>query len=124
MTETNQNKYDTIVTAINEMTAVLQSLCDVVHDSAKMQAEQQSKTIEFLDEISRGTTEIAKAFILDEESGAGSVYHIAGSLNSIKFGMPNYKPKKSKLGRAKSFQSNFKKDPVLDQHVDIQQKTK
>tara|TARA_Y100001972_G_C7577201_1_gene289562 strand:- start:155 stop:511 length:357 start_codon:yes stop_codon:yes gene_type:complete len=116
---TEENKTDDLVSAVNNLTAVLQSLTDIVHDSAKNNAAHMSKTEVYLDEISRGTLEIAKAFGF-HDGQPGSVYHIAGSLNSIKFGMPNYKPKRTNLGRSKN-SSNLKrdKDTVLDQPVDI-----
>ena len=115
---TEENKPDELVNAINNMTTVLQSLADMIHDSVKINHEHMNKSLGYLDDISRGTIEIAKAFGF-HDGEAGSVYHIAGSLNSIKFGMPNYKPKKSKLGRSKDSFLKRDKDTVLDQPVDI-----
>lgn len=102
---------DRIANSLDSMTTIMQSIADIMHDANLVQTEH-------LDEIARSTTEIAKAFgHHDGESGA--VYHMAGSLNSIKFGMPNYKPhqKHAKKRNVKLGRNLRPNETVIDQAV-------
>jgi hypothetical protein len=97
----------------------LQALSDEIHDLTKTHTKDMSKVNKYMEEIAASTGAIANSFYYTEEDGAGSIYHLAGSVNSIKLAMPNYRPKKAKFGKVSRGRKNKDMEPeaVIDQQL-------
>ena len=96
---------------LSDMSKDLNTFGKAISDNTFQQTKELGSIKVRLESIAESSTAMSKAFYYNTDEGKpGSVYHIAGSLNSIKHAMPGFQPNPN---------SKFKQDhKVVDQSMD------
>jgi len=123
MTDENQNTDLTealslIAVSLGKISQTLENAVTVLQENTTTAKE----TSEHMKHLAECTEAIADAFYFVDGT-AGSVYHMAGSLNSVKHAMPNYAPNpNSKFGGSKTRRRSHtptRQQPQFEQPIDI-----
>ena len=125
MTDENQNSDLTeALSLIAVSLGKINQNLERVAGTLEQQEAHSAKGTQHLKDLTECTAAIADAFYYVDGT-AGSVYHMAGSLNSIKHSMPNYAPNpNSKFGKAANRRrapQTGRAQPQFEQPVDIGQ---
>lgn len=82
----------TVAVGIGEMNSNMRDISNAVGLIAT-NSQELTEIKHRLSHLTETSEQIASAFVFDQKSNkAGALYHMAGSLNSIKFALPGYSP--------------------------------